>query len=102
MLTTQWTQFLLPDGRQRATTFAVADDLAPQYAAIQTEGLELQWEVLTTGIVSLTIFDPTEESDCDIELTANRPGVPEAADRLIRRFTLDRYRKWQTEVMQEA
>ncbi len=73
----------------------VADDLSPQYEAMKDAGARLECEVLTTGVVSLTVFDPSGENDFDIELEQNGRGIPAAVDRLIRRFKQAEYRTWQ-------
>ncbi len=91
MQTAHFTQFMLPDGRQKQVEMDVADDLAANLAAIDAAGARLECEILTTGQVSLTIFDPESETDYDIELVTNGPEVPKAVDRLIRRFHLGAY-----------
>ena len=93
MITTDWTQYLLPDGRQKPTTFEVADDLGPQLAEINAVGARLEVEMLTTGQVSVTIVDPQIEEDFDIEIISNGPPVPKAIDKMIRRFSLDDFNK---------
>ena len=89
MITTHWTQYLLPHGRQKAVEFDVDDDLAPQLAKIKEAGCRLECEILTTGQVSLTVFDPETEEDRDIVLCRNGPGVVLAIEKLIRRFPPD-------------
>ena len=85
MIETKWTQFHLPDGRQTTETFHVADRLAPQVEFIAEMGWELQCEILRTGEISLTVFDPKTLEDLDIELCRNGPEVPSAIDRLLAR-----------------
>ena len=102
MFPVEFTQYLLPDGHQKSVTMHVADDLLPQYEAIKDLGLRLECEVLTTGAVSLTIFDPPTEDDFDIELEQNGPAIPAAVDRLIRRFKQEDYQTWQAEQLAAA
>lgn len=97
MITAEFTQYLRPNGTPKPVTINIADDLSGHLDAIGKVGARLECEVLTTGEVSLTIFDPELEQDFDIELVPNGPGVPDAVDRLIRRFTQEQYQAWQGE-----
>jgi hypothetical protein len=80
-----FTQYLLPNGRQKQTAVAVAPDVADMARTIIARGLRFECEVLQTGIVSFTITDP-EEGDLEIELVSNGPGVVEAIEMMVRRF----------------
>ena len=78
-----FTQFLLPDGRQKPATLPVSAKLARVARELIEGGHEFHAEILTTGEVSLTCFDPREEVDIAIEVCANGPEVPKAVERLI-------------------
>ncbi len=93
MVTAEFTQYLLPDGRQKQATFEIADDLQSHLTTIEAVGARLECEVLTTGAVSLTVTSE-DGNDFDIELVPNGPEVPAAVDRLVRRFNEDAYLKY--------
>jgi len=78
-----FTQYLRPDGRQRDIQIEVPPQVVADAHALVCSGYHLECEVLRTGEVSLTVFDPTEEEDIAIEVVPNGPGVREAVARLI-------------------
>ena len=82
-------QYLKPDGRKRPILIERPDDIVEKSEAITDEGYRFETEILTTGEVSVTIFDPTEEVDVAIEICRNGPGVGEAVDRMINEFTAE-------------
>ena len=92
----EFTQFCLPDGRQKQITTEVADDLAPQLSSIESVGARLEAEILTTGEVSLSISVPWE-GNFDTIVVQNGPEVSGAVDKLIRRFSQEAYEKYITE-----
>ena len=92
MITTNWIQYMMPNGQRKKVEFDVADDLQPQLDAIESAGCRLECEVLSTGEVSLTIFHIESEEDVGIELSDNGPDVPAAVDRLIRTFQVKQLR----------
>ncbi len=47
-------------------------------------GLRFEAEMLTTGTISLTVFDPDTEEDVCIELCQNGPPLLDAVDKLVR------------------
>jgi hypothetical protein len=95
MIAVEFTQYLRPDGRTKPATINVADDLSTHIEVIKRMGARLECEVLMPDMVSLTISDPELEEDFDMELVPNGPGVLDAVDRLIRRFTQEQYHAWQ-------
>ena len=78
-----FTQYLLPDGRKRAVEFSVSGEEAIIARRVLDKGLRFEAEVLTTGEVSLTIFDPEKEEDVAIEVVPNGPEVPKAVSALV-------------------
>jgi hypothetical protein len=85
----QFTQYLRPDGRPRATSFEVPDEVADLAAHVISKGYRFESEVLMTGHVSLAVCGPSleepgETDDIAIELVNNGPDVPPAVERLIR------------------
>jgi hypothetical protein len=81
-----FTQFILPNGRQEATSISVDD---PDVAKMATEILEtgryrFECEVLMTGEVSVTCADREEEIDISIEICRNGPEVPAAVAKMVR------------------
>ncbi len=88
-----FTQYLLPNGRRRLITIEVDSDVQEMAEDIIREGHRFEAEVLTTGEVSLTIFDEDTEEDVAIVLVRNRKGVREAVQEMIRGFTEGRARE---------
>lgn len=84
--TIPFTQYLMPDGRKASVVIDVENDIAALAADIISHGFRFECEVLRTGQVSLTIFDPEEEDDIDIRVVPNGPEVIEAIDSLVREF----------------
>ncbi len=89
----EFTQYLMPNGRQVKVTININDNLAEQVSLIRAAGVRLTTEVLRTGQVSFAI-EHSEGGDFDSELVANGPDVPIAVDRLIRRFDSISFGKW--------
>jgi hypothetical protein len=82
-----FTQYLLPDGRTRPGAVERSGDIEEKARRIIDAGFRFEAEVLRTGEVSLTVFDPEEEVDVDIEIGDNLPGaVGPLVDRLVERF----------------
>ena len=81
--TIPFTQYLRPDGRKRRVFFDVLGDVAEQSKAIIDRGWLFEVEELTTGEVSLTVFDPESQVNVSIEVVRNGPEVVSAIDRLV-------------------
>lgn len=86
-----FTQYLRPHG-MRTDVYTVLEDtddtLGPQYQKIKDNGYVFECEVLTNGMVSLTIHDPEKETDIAHELCNNGPEVPGKIRKLITDFKL--------------
>jgi len=65
------TQFKRPDGRQERTSTDLPDGYQAAYDDMSDHGCRFEAEVLTNGMVSVTISDSDE--DIDISLTPNGP-----------------------------
>lgn len=78
-----FTQYLRPYG----TPTDITIDRPPHVEALAREvidaGYVFEAEVFTTGEVSLTVFDLSEEEDVCIELAGDKNGVPAAVDKLV-------------------
>lgn len=81
-----FTQYVLPDGRQKPVSIEVACDVAEKAASIIASGLRFECEILRTGHVSLTIHDPDEGDDVAIKVLPNGPGITEAVEAMVRGF----------------
>jgi hypothetical protein len=79
-----FTQFLRPHGRQMATWIERPEPVALKATHILQAGFRFECEVLTTGLISLTISDA--EADYACEVVTNTEEVPAAVDRLILEF----------------
>ena len=78
-----FTQYLLPDGRTRPMRVPVVGDIAEKADKILKHGWRFEAEILTTGQVSLTVFDGEEDENVAIEIIKNGPLVTKAVDRLV-------------------
>jgi len=79
-----FTQYILPDGRKKATECDVPQGIAEMANAILAQGhYRFECEILTTGEVSLTTFDTENEIDIAIEICPNGPQVPRAVANMI-------------------
>jgi hypothetical protein len=81
-----FTQYLLPDGRKRDVTIVRPKEIYDKAMDIVKAGHRFEAEVLTTGMVSLTIFNLQKQEDVAIKVVSNGPEVQEAIDRMITRF----------------
>lgn len=69
------TQYLRPDGRRRDSGFELPSEIKPLYDEMKKAGCWVEVEVLTTGEVSMTVFDPAKEEAIDMSVTQNGPKV---------------------------
>lgn len=81
-----FTRYLPPNGRKTNVSISRPIDIYEKAMKIIDAGYRFEIELLTTGLVSMTISD--DEDDHDIEVVSNGPQVPEAVDRMISRFCL--------------
>ncbi len=81
-----YTQFMLPDGEKVQRSINRPDKIGEQAKIIVAKGYRLEAEVLRTGVVSFTIYDPVKDYDVCIELSDNGPAVGAAFDKLIKSF----------------
>lgn len=88
-----FTQFLLPNGRQRATSTFVGDLEFEAYKKLSSMGFRMTVEMLSNGIISQAIEDP-ELGDFDLQLSANNEEVPRALSKLLLRFNPDVATEW--------
>lgn len=80
-----FTQYLMPDGRKKATSIVVDDAVGEQAKGLIAAGYIFESEVLSTDEVSLTCtHNDSEDGDpLTIEVIPNGPEVLEAAKRLV-------------------
>ena len=78
-----FTQYLRPDGRKRAVTIDVPEEVEKIALDFIESGGRYECEELSTGIVSLTAVKHGD--DMAIQLCRNGPEVPSAVERLIMR-----------------
>lgn len=83
----EFTQYLRPNGRRTITRLPASVEACSMARALQKEGVRLECEVLSTGVVSFTAELPGLGDDDDItlahELVDNGPNVPSAVHDLI-------------------
>ena len=87
MLPVKFIQYLRPHGRQIEVTITLPESVALDARDLIARGYALEAEVLTTGMVSLTVSDGEADTDIAGELVANGPGIREAVVQLIQRAT---------------
>lgn len=78
------TQYLLPDGRTREVTIDRDGEVELMASAVESHGWRFECEILRTGQVSVTAFDPVDEVNVAIEVVPNGPVVAEATDRVVK------------------
>ena len=81
-----FTQYVLPNGRQREISIERPDDVALPAAELIERGYRFECEMLSDmRTVSLTVVSPEEDiGDIAIELCVNGPGLLGfAVDRLV-------------------
>lgn len=85
--TIPFTQYLLPDGRQRRVAAPVSAQIASAAERFIESGGWFEAEILTTGHVSLTACKVVdhESRDVEIEVVPNGPEVSVAVERLVRK-----------------
>lgn len=81
-----FTQFMLPDGRQKDTSFPANDPSTAKMASeiLMTKRYRFECEILTTGAVSVTCADRQEEEDIAIEICRNGPEVVKAVSKMVK------------------
>ena len=85
----EFTQFLLPHGRSQTVRIERSQEIAEKARAIITAGFRFECEMLTDyRTISLTISN--DERDHAIKVVPNGPQVPEAIDRMVMDFDLDK------------
>lgn len=93
-----FTQFLLPDGRQRLTSIEVSEEEYAKYEEIRDAGFRMTCELLTTGEVSMCIEDP-ELGDLDCVVSANGPDVPAKLRDMFLRFDRTNAAEWRKQTI---
>lgn len=76
-------QYLPPHGRRVSIEIDRPTAIEMQAEEVMARGLRFEAEVLSTGAVSLTVYDPRIDEDVLIELCHNDEQVLEAVDRLV-------------------
>jgi hypothetical protein len=79
-----FTQYLMPNGRKVDLTIARTKEVYDKAKDIIKAGYRFEIEMLTTGLVHMTITD--NDNDHDSEVVNNGPEVLLAVDRMITRF----------------
>ena len=78
-----FTQFLMPNGRKNLVTIDRPDKVEKQAEALIAANLSLEIEMLTTGEISMTVEDHSEENTVAIRVCHNGPDVPINVDDMI-------------------
>lgn len=80
-----FTQYLRPNGRQRATVIARSPEIVAMARQLRAEGFHFDIEELSDGTVSMTVEpDGEDEGPLAIQQCPNGPQVPDTVDELIR------------------
>ncbi len=78
----EFTQHLLPNGRQQKIYTKLSQELYDKAQRVIACGYRFEAEILTTGQVSVTVSHP-EHGDVDILIIANGPGIKGAVQQLL-------------------
>lgn len=84
-------------GTQIDDSTEIASDCADRYAAVRECGCRLTAEVLSTGHVSCCIEHP-RLGDFDISVTPNGPQVQVGIEKMLLRFTPEKFAAWKESV----
>lgn len=70
-----FTQYLLPDGRAKVVDMKVDQPSTARMASeiLMEKGYRFEFEILRTGVVSVTCANTLQEMDIAIDLCANDP-----------------------------
>ncbi len=83
----EFTQYMLPDGRNRPVRVNVPQPVFEKAQDIIASGHRFECEMLNDmKTISVTIHNIEDEEDVAIEVVPNGPGVTEAIDRMIMDF----------------
>lgn len=86
-----FTQFLMPDGRQRPMIIDRPNDIGEKAKQLMDSGCRLEIEILMTGEISMTVERDQEDGEIDLlaqKICSNGPAVPVAIDELINEASL--------------
>lgn len=86
-----FTQYLLPNGERKPIKINRPFAIQAKARDIMALGYRFEAEILTDGMVSLTIAG--KNTDVGIMICTNGPAVPEAVDKLIMEFDADRAKR---------
>ncbi len=84
------TEYQLPNGTPVQREISRPKEIADKALAIIAMGMQFEMERLTTGDVSFTIFDPSEEVDVGIKICLNpkcKRDVLRAFDKLVTEYS---------------
>ena len=84
----KFTQFLMPDGRQRKVKITRPDDIVRKAEALQNNGCRFEIEMLMTGEISMTVERSSNRNGQEDEVLShkiclNGPDVPINIDAMI-------------------
>lgn len=79
-----FTQYMMPDGRKTYHEVKRPPEIEEMAHRVIADGLRFESEVLSTGEVSITVFDPRIEEDVAIEICPNGPEIRAATDKLVK------------------
>jgi hypothetical protein len=97
----KFTQFLMPDGDQKAIEIDMPDGVREQYDAIHAADCRLTTEMLRTEAIAIYITDREAEDDFFCKVIPNGPEVPKAIEKMIREFDVNELKKWRVELEKE-
>ena len=78
-----FTQFLMPDGREKPVTIDRPSGVEAKARALIEAGFRFEIEMLQTGEISMEICDSEGETVLGAEVCGNGPQVPVAIDKMI-------------------
>jgi len=89
----EFTEFVLPNGRQRPKTFRRSEEVERAASQLVAAGHRLEMEVLRTGQTSLTVEDGEGDETLAIVLVKAGGDVGAAVDRVVLKAFLNMCRR---------
>lgn len=89
MANVKFTQYLMPDGRTREQWIDLPQEVYDKACLIYQAGFHLACEILSTGMISLTVEDRTHEEDVACKVCRNGPDIPIVVGKMIMDFDIE-------------
>lgn len=84
-------EYVLPHGKTSKRLFLCSDEQRAMADKIEARGLRFEFEVLRNGVASLTVHDPSDETDvgCELSPSTKASDLDAALVGLLEQFDAD-------------